>query len=121
MKLPKLLNDARQLAKQQWHSELTPLHLASVLITFQGGLFSQAISTVGGDGAILSVENQLKEALKQHAAISLPPPQHIGPSPSFVHLRKCAQRFQETRGDTEFGVEQSGLDPGKLMEEVIRV
>ncbi|CAJ2669531.1 unnamed protein product [Trifolium pratense] len=69
---------ARKLAICSGHAQLTPIHIASTLISDPNGIFFQAISNVGGEESAHSVERVLKQALK------ILPSQY--PPPTDVHV-----------------------------------
>ncbi|WJX75670.1 Chaperone protein ClpB1 [Trifolium repens] len=54
---------SRKLAISSGHAQLTPLHIASTLISDPNGIFFQTISNVGGEESSHSVERVLKQAL----------------------------------------------------------
>jgi len=96
---------ARKLAISSGHAQLTPVHLASTLISDLNGIFFQAISNVGGDESARSVERVLKEALKKYPT-QQPPPHHVPESSSIIKVIEKAQEAQKSRGDTHLAIDR---------------
>lgn len=96
---------ARKLAISSGHAQLTPVHLASTLISDLNGIFFQAISNVGGDESARSVERVLKQALKKYPT-QQPPAEHVPESSSIIKVVERAQEAQKSRGDTHLAIDR---------------
>lgn len=99
------LAGAHELAMGAGHAQFTPLHLAVALLSDPSGIFSQALSSVGGEEAAKSVERVFNQALKKLPSQS-PPPDEIPASTSLIKAIRRAQAAQKTRGDTHLAVDQ---------------
>jgi ATP-dependent Clp protease ATP-binding subunit ClpB len=106
-KTNEVLAGAHELASTSGHAQITPLHLASVLISDSNGIFYQAISNVGGGGeeSARAVERVLKQALKKLPTQS-PPPDEVPGSTSLIKVIRRAQAAQKSRGDTHLAIDQ---------------
>nr|ANW72270.1 heat shock protein 101 [Tradescantia hirsutiflora] len=122
---------AQELAITAGHSQITPLHLASVLLSDPNSLLRQSLST---PEAAESFERVVNSALKKLPSQS-PPPDEAPPSTSFIKVIRRAQSSQKTRGDSHLAVDQlilglledsqitdclkeSGINPSKVRSEV---
>jgi ATP-dependent Clp protease ATP-binding subunit ClpB len=99
------LVSAKNLAKSLGHAEITPVHLASILISDPVGMFFQVISTVGGEESARELERVLKEALKKLPTQS-PAAEYVSESTSLDNAIQRAQAAQKSRGDSHLGVDQ---------------
>ncbi|CAI8610125.1 unnamed protein product [Vicia faba] len=96
---------AHELASTSGHAQITPLHLASILISDPTGIFFQSISNVGGEESARAVERVIKQALKKLPSQS-PPPDQVPGSTSLIKVIRRAQAAQKSRGDTHLAVDQ---------------
>ncbi|XP_038987617.1 chaperone protein ClpB1 [Phoenix dactylifera] len=99
---------AHELAINNGHAQITPLHLAIALIGDAGGLFRQAISNASGgagDSTVASVESVLNRALKKIPS-QHPPPDEVPASTSLIKVFRRAQSSQKSHGDTHLAVDQ---------------
>ncbi|KAG1367807.1 chaperone protein ClpB1 [Cocos nucifera] len=99
---------AHELAINNGHAQITPLHLAVALIGDPAGLFRQAISNASGgagDSTVASVESVLNRALKKIPS-QHPPPDEVPASTSLVKVIRRAQSSQKSRGDSHLAVDQ---------------
>ncbi|KAF9610799.1 hypothetical protein IFM89_024931 [Coptis chinensis] len=100
------LFNAHELAVNNGHPQITPIHLALSLISDKNGIFYQALSNVGGgDESAKSVERVLNQALKKIPS-QTPPPDQVPPSTSLIKVIRRAQSHQKSRGDTHLAVDQ---------------
>ncbi|XP_058768645.1 chaperone protein ClpB1-like [Vicia villosa] len=99
------LAGAHELASTSGHAQITPLHLASVLISDPTGIFFQSISNVGGEESARAVERVIKQALRKLPSQS-PPPDDVPGSTSLIKVIRRAQAAQKSRGDTHLAVDQ---------------
>ncbi|KAF9612254.1 hypothetical protein IFM89_038676 [Coptis chinensis] len=100
------LFNAHELAVNNGHPQITPIHLALSLISDKNGIFYQAMSNVGGgDESAKSVERVLNQALKKIPS-QTPPPDQVPPSTSLIKVIRRAQSHQKSRGDTHLAVDQ---------------
>ncbi|CAM8985190.1 hypothetical protein QQ045_007451 [Rhodiola kirilowii] len=104
-KTNEVLAAAHELASEAGHVQITPLHIATVLITDPNGIFRQAIANVGGDEAANSVERVIKQAIKKLPCQS-PPPDNIPANNNLVKVIRRAQSAQKSRGDTHLAIDQ---------------
>lgn len=95
---------AHELAMNNGHVQITPLHVATTLIGEPGGIFRQAISHAGGNEAADSVERVFKRAIKNLPSQS-PPPDEIPGSTTLIKAIRRAQSLQKSRGDTHLAVD----------------
>ncbi|KAI9088470.1 hypothetical protein K1719_029919 [Acacia pycnantha] len=96
---------AHELAMNAGHAQLTPLHLAAALISDPTGIFSQSISSAGGEEAARAAERVFNQALKKLPSQS-PPPDEVPASTTLIKVIRRAQAAQKSRGDTHFAVDQ---------------
>ncbi|CAL5198394.1 unnamed protein product [Lathyrus oleraceus] len=99
------LAGAHELTSTSGHAQITPLHLASILISDSSGIFFQAISNIGGEESARAIERVIKQALKKLPSQS-PPPEDVPASTSLVKVIRRAQAAQKSRGDTHLAVDQ---------------
>ncbi|KAG7037141.1 Chaperone protein ClpB1, partial [Cucurbita argyrosperma subsp. argyrosperma] len=99
------LAGAHELALNSGHAQLTPLHLAVALISDPSGIFSQAISSSGGENAQKEVETVFNRALKKLPSQS-PAPDEVPASTTLIKVIRRAQAAQKSRGDTHLAVDQ---------------
>ncbi|XP_057421328.1 chaperone protein ClpB1 [Lotus japonicus] len=99
------LAGAHELAMSSGHAQMTPLHLASTLISDPNGIFFQAISNSSGEESARAVERVLNQALKKLPSQS-PPPDEIPASTTLIKAIRRAQAAQKSRGDTHLAVDQ---------------
>jgi len=99
------LAGAHELAMTSGHAQITPLHLASILVSDPNGIFFQAISNVAGEESARAVERVLKQALKKLPSQS-PPPDEVPGSTALIKAIRRAQAAQKSRGDTHLAVDQ---------------
>ncbi|GAU24636.1 hypothetical protein TSUD_208610 [Trifolium subterraneum] len=105
-KTNEVLAGAHELASTSGHAQITPLHLASVLISDPNGIFYQAISNVGGgEESARAVERVLKQALKK-LPFQSPPSDEVPGSTSLIKVIRRAQAAQKSRGDTHLAIDQ---------------
>lgn len=99
---------AHELAINSGHAQITPLHLASSLISEQNGILRQAIANAAGgagDSAPTSFERVLNQALKKIPS-QHPPPDEVPASTSLIKVIRRAQSSQKSRGDSHLAVDQ---------------
>nr|XP_010924649.1 chaperone protein ClpB1 [Elaeis guineensis] len=99
---------AHELAINNGHAQITPLHLAVALIGDPAGLFRQAISNASGgagDSTVASVENVFNRALKKIPS-QHPLPDEVPASTSLIKVIRRAQSSKKSRGDTHLAVDQ---------------
>ncbi|XP_073115141.1 LOW QUALITY PROTEIN: chaperone protein ClpB1 [Elaeis guineensis] len=99
---------AHELAINNGHAQITPLHLAVALIGDPAGLFRQAISNASGgagDSTVASVENVFNRALKKIPS-QTPLPDEVPASTSLIKVIRRAQSSKKSRGDTHLAVDQ---------------
>lgn len=99
------LASAHELTISNGHAQITPLHLAVVLVTDPAGIFRQAISNAGGENAAQAAERVFNNALKKLPSQS-PPPDDVPPSTSLIKVIRRAQALQKSRGDSYLAVDQ---------------
>ncbi|XP_068665963.1 chaperone protein ClpB1-like [Aristolochia californica] len=97
---------AHELAMNAGHAQLTPIHIASALISDPNGILRQAIASAGGgDEAANSFERVLNLAMKKIPS-QHPPPDEIPASTSLIKVIRRAQSSQKSRGDSHLAVDQ---------------
>ncbi|KAK3028039.1 hypothetical protein RJ639_038760 [Escallonia herrerae] len=100
------LSGAYELAVNAGHAQITPLHLATFLISDPNGIFRQAIASASGsEEAANSVERVLNRA-KQKLPSQSPPPDEVPASTSLTKVFRRAQSSQKSRGDTHLAIDQ---------------
>ncbi|KAJ8752759.1 hypothetical protein K2173_007069 [Erythroxylum novogranatense] len=100
------LATAHELAITNGHAQITPLHLASALISDPNGIFRQAITNAAtGEQAAQAAERVFNQALKKLPSQS-PPPDEVPASTSLIKVMRRAQASQKSRGDTHLAVDQ---------------
>ncbi|CAI8610124.1 unnamed protein product [Vicia faba] len=104
-KTSEALAAAHELASTSGHAQITPLHLASILVSDRTGIFFQAISNVGGEESARAVERVIKQELDKLPSQS-PPPEQVPGSTSFIKVIRTAQDAQKSLGDTNLAVDQ---------------
>lgn len=85
------LQGSIELATQLNHTEVTPLHLALVLLQQPGGIVSSIVNSIDGDGA--AIAQDLKEKLTK-----LPTSTTISQTALSAALRKALQKAEEHAG-----------------------
>ncbi|KAL9227325.1 hypothetical protein vseg_003025 [Gypsophila vaccaria] len=104
-KTNEVLVEAHTSAMNNGHAQITPLHVACVLISEPSGIFHQAVSQAGGgDDATKSLERVFTRALKGLPSQS-PPPDDVPASTSLIKAIRRAQSLQKSRGDTHLAVD----------------
>ncbi|KAK7411351.1 hypothetical protein VNO78_02784 [Psophocarpus tetragonolobus] len=104
-KTNEVLVSAHEIAVSNGHAQLTPLHLASSLVSDKGGIFAQALCNAAGDESARSAERVIEQALKKLPSQS-PPPDSVPASTALIKVIRRAQSLQKTRGDTHLAVDQ---------------
>ncbi|KAH9605295.1 hypothetical protein KSS87_009177 [Heliosperma pusillum] len=104
-KTNEVLVESHTLALNHGHAQITPLHIACVLIGEPSGVFHQAVSQAGGgDDSAKSVERVFNKVLKSLPSQS-PPPDDVPASTSLIKAIRRAQSYQKSRGDTHLAVD----------------
>ncbi|KAK9684498.1 hypothetical protein RND81_10G214200 [Saponaria officinalis] len=105
-KTNEVLVEAHTLAMNNGHAQITPLHVACVLISESNGVFHQAVSQASGsDDSTKSVERVFNRALNGLPSQS-PPPDDVPASTSLIKAIRRAQSLQKALGDTHLAVDQ---------------
>ncbi|KAK7354236.1 hypothetical protein VNO80_19695 [Phaseolus coccineus] len=99
------LVSAHETAVSNGHAQFTPLHLASSLLSDNGGIFFQALSNTGGEESARAAERVFSQALKKLPS-QTPPPDEVPASTNLMKAIRRAQTLQKTRGDTHLAVDQ---------------
>ncbi|KAJ6830970.1 chaperone protein ClpB1-like [Iris pallida] len=97
---------AQELALTAGHAQITPLHLASALISDPSGLFRQAVlsSSPNADSTLASLDRVLDRSLKKLPSQS-PPPDEVPAATSLIKVLRRAQSSQKSRGDSHLAVD----------------
>ncbi|KAK9810143.1 hypothetical protein WJX72_005514 [[Myrmecia] bisecta] len=106
VKASEALAQAQELAKENGHSQITPLHLAVVLFENPEGLAKQAVLKVAStpDETWLSILRTLRRRLVRLPSVS-PAPDEVSISPDFKKLLTNAQKIQKKNEDSYVGVD----------------
>ena len=122
-KTAEVVNNARDLALEEQHQELHPIHLAIVMVEDPEGIAKHAILKKGGDAAYKSVVRLLRKRL-----VVLP---KVEPAPTDVYLGndikkvfQAATKIMKKNEDSFMGVDvlflgllEASKDVTKIMEE----
>uniref|UniRef100_A0A3Q7H4E3 Clp R domain-containing protein n=1 Tax=Solanum lycopersicum TaxID=4081 RepID=A0A3Q7H4E3_SOLLC len=99
------VGEAHELAVSAGNAQLTPLHIALVLLSDHSGIFWQAIVNAAGiedtANGVQRVFNQAKKKIPSQ----LPPPDQVPPSTSLNKVLLRAQSLQKSRGDSHLAVD----------------
>ncbi|KAJ6823980.1 chaperone protein ClpB1-like [Iris pallida] len=97
---------AQELALTAGHAQITPLHLASALLSDPSGLFRQAVlsSSPNADSTLASLDRVLDRSLKKLPSQS-PPPDEVPAATSLIKVLRRAQSSQKSRGDSHLAVD----------------
>eukprot|EP00850_Spirogloea_muscicola_P008333 SM000044S15980 [mRNA] locus=s44:380715:385844:- [translate_table: standard] len=99
------LQAAHGLAEQSGHAQITPLHIAKVLLEDQDGIFRQKVSAAGGGPeALPSLESAILQKL-QKVPSQDPPPDQVTASSALLKAIRHAQGQQKKRGDSHLAVD----------------
>jgi ATP-dependent Clp protease ATP-binding subunit ClpB len=95
---------AAELAQQEGHASLAPLHLATAAFEDPGGLGKQAVVKAAGSEAYASLLRVLRKQLQRHPRVS-PAPDEVSASREFAGLLRRAGAEAKKRGDAYLGVD----------------
>ena len=122
-KTNEILTAARELAENNGHAQITPVHAALALLDDQEGLFQQALSCAASDpeSAVRSFKRSLNRLLSKVPSQSPPPDEISASSVLFKSLRR-AQALQKKRGDSHLVVDSliSGLLEDSQIAEALK-
>lgn len=96
------INQAEQLARDNQHVELAPIHLAVALYSDPEGMARQVVSKAGLDPQI--VERPLRRALVKQS-IQEPAPDTISPNAAFLKVLRSGADLQKKNGDSHLAVD----------------
>jgi ATP-dependent Clp protease ATP-binding subunit ClpB len=103
-KTAEVINAASNLAQEEQHQQLSPIHLAIVLFEDSKGLAQQACTSIGGEEAYRSALRTLRKKL-----VRLPKIQtelvEVYPSKEFKLVLQAAGKIQKQRNDTYLGID----------------
>lgn len=103
-KTTETISEAIELAQEEQHQQLTPLHLAIVLFEDTHGLARTAVSKAAGEEAWKSAVRTLRKRLVRLPKVQ-PAPEQVSPSRELSKVLSSAQKAQKERGDTYLGVD----------------
>ncbi|GIL82494.1 hypothetical protein Vretimale_11933 [Volvox reticuliferus] len=103
-KVNEVLNSAINLATEEKHATLTPVHLAVVLFEEPQGLASSAAIRAAGEEAWRSCTRVIRRRLTKLPRID-PAPDTVSPSRELTKLLAAAAKAQKDRGDAYLGVD----------------
>lgn len=94
---------AQDLAKENSHGLLTPVHLAAALLA-EDGVARQVLTGVGNEQTWQSVQRLINKKLVRLPSIS-PTPEDISASPDLQKTLHKAGKLQKEKGDAYLGVD----------------
>jgi ATP-dependent Clp protease ATP-binding subunit ClpB len=103
-KVEEYLQASAELAQEEQHQQLAPVHLALVMFEDAAGIARQAAVKGYGDDTYKSVCRVLRKRLVRLPKID-PAPDDVYPSKDFSALLKKAQKMQKERQDSYLGVD----------------
>ena len=103
-KTAQALSAAQELATENSHQQLTPLHVAVTLFEDPEGLAKTAVGKVGSDETWRSIVRVLKRRLVKLPSIS-PAPDDVFASSELRKVLKQASKLQKSRKDSFLGVD----------------
>lgn len=103
-KVESYIATAAELAQENSHQQLTPIHLAIAIFEDNEGVGKQAAVKCAGEETYKSLLRTLRKRLVRLPAID-PPPDQCYPSKDFTSVVKKAQTEQKRRQDAYLGVD----------------
>ncbi|GIL53361.1 hypothetical protein Vafri_9031 [Volvox africanus] len=103
-KVNEVINTSINLAQEEQHATLTPLHLAVVLFEEPQGIARSATSRAGGDEAWRSCIRVLRRRLAKLPKVQ-PAPDSVSPGRDLTKMLSAAAKAQKDRGDAYLGVD----------------
>lgn len=103
-KVESYIATAAELAQENSHQQLTPVHLAIAIFEDNEGIGKQAAVKSAGEETYKSLLRTLRKRLVRLPAID-PPPDQCYPSKDFASVIKKAQTEQKRRQDAYLGVD----------------
>ncbi|GIL83035.1 hypothetical protein Vretimale_8548 [Volvox reticuliferus] len=103
-KVNEVINASINLAQEEQHATLIPLHLAVVLFEEPQGIARSAASRVGGDEAWRSCTRVLRRRLAKLPKVQ-PAPDSVSPGRDLTKMLSAAAKAQKDRGDAYLGVD----------------
>ncbi|KAH8915470.1 P-loop containing nucleoside triphosphate hydrolase protein [Atractiella rhizophila] len=91
------LRSAISLAKEHAHSTCAPVHVASTLLSEEGGVLPSILSKSGANSSLLS--RSLNRLLVRLPSVSPPPEEDPAFSQNTISVLKAAQKAQKAQGD----------------------
>ena len=101
-KVAEIVNAARDLALEDQHAQLVPLHLAVVMFEDAEGIAKQACVKAGNEGTYQSVVRLLRKALTRLPKVE-PPPDEIYMGSDLKKCFSSASKIQKEKGDSFLG------------------
>ena len=117
-----VVNDARDLALEQQNAELTPLHVATVLVEDQEGLAKHALVKAGGDNAYRSFVRLLQKRVNAGPKVQ-PAPTDVYMGNELKKVFQEATQLMKKKEDSFLGVDVlfvallSNKEVGRMLEE----
>jgi len=105
-KVAEIVNAARDLALEEQQQQLSPLHLAAVMIEDQQGIAKQAILKASSDDAYRSLMRLVRKAIARLPKVE-PPPDEIYLGADLKKAFSAATKLQKEKGDAFLGKFQS--------------
>ncbi|GLI67219.1 hypothetical protein VaNZ11_011143 [Volvox africanus] len=103
-KVNEVISSSINLAQEEQHATLTPLHLAVVLFEEPQGIARSATSRAGGDEAWRSCTRVLRRRLAKLPKVQ-PAPDSVSPGRDLTKMLSAAAKAQKDRGDAYLGVD----------------
>ncbi|GLC34379.1 hypothetical protein PLESTB_000735100 [Pleodorina starrii] len=103
-KVNEVISASINLATEERHAILTPLHLAVVLFEEPQGIARSAAARVGGDEAWRSCIRVLRKRLSKLPRVD-PAPDNVSPGRDLTKMLAAAAKAQKDRGDAYLGVD----------------
>ncbi|TMW85124.1 hypothetical protein EJD97_023733 [Solanum chilense] len=99
------VGEAHELAVSAGNAQLTPLHIALVLLSDHSGIFWQAIVNAAGIEETANGVQRVFNQAKKKIPSQLPPPDQVPPSTTLNKVLLRAQSLQKSRGDSHLAVD----------------
>jgi ATP-dependent Clp protease ATP-binding subunit ClpB len=101
-KVNTVLRDAQELARENNHQQLTPVHIAVTMFDDSEGIARQAVLKVANADTLTSIQRTLKRAMTKLPVIE-PAPDEVYLSADAKKILQAAVKLEKQKGDSFLG------------------